>query len=130
MNIEEDERPVVAAIHPKLIEELKIRKETIEKETGRKAKGGVTCFSEMAALELRSIRYSGDKILTEILKFKDVPIQKLIINGREEEFVSREIFKKVFIFCSVLSRKKDQSPIKVEITKIRGLKKNEIKYFW
>lgn len=126
----EEERPIVAALHPKLIEELKIRKEVIERETGRKAKGGVTCFSEMAALELRAIRQSGERILKEIYRLKEFPIKKIVIDGREEEFVPRELFKKIFIFCSVLSRKKDQNSIKIEMTKIRGLKKNEVKYFW
>ena len=34
------ERAIVAAIHPKLINELKLRKEIIEEETKRKARGG------------------------------------------------------------------------------------------
>lgn len=124
------ERPIVAAIHPKLIDELKIRKEIIEKETERKTKGGITCFSELAALELKSIRLSGEKIYKEILKIKNLPMQKLIKNGIEREYVPYEIFKKLLILASSLNRKKDQKQLKLEITKIRGLKKNEIKYVW
>ncbi len=124
------DRPIVAAIHPKLIDELKIRKELIEKETERKAKGGITCFSELAALELKSIRQSGDKIFKEILKIKNVPIQKFTKKGVEMEYVPYEIFKKLCILASSLNRKKDQKQLKLEITKIRGHKKNELKFFW
>ncbi len=126
-----NERPIVAAIHPTLINELKIRKEEIEKETGRKAKGGITCFSELAALELRSIRQSGNKIYNEILKIKCIPVKKIIKkNGVETEYVPYEFFKKIYILASALKHKKDEKQIKIEITKIKGLKKNEIKYFW
>lgn len=124
------DRPVTVAINPRLIEELKVRKETIENETERKAKGGITCFSELAALELKSIRQSGDKIFKEILKIKKVQIKKIIERGVEREYVPYEIFKKLFIFSSALNRKKDQKQIKLEITKIRGIKKNEIKFLW
>jgi hypothetical protein len=124
------DRPVTVAINPRLIEELKIRKETIEKETERKAKGGITCFSELAALELKSIRQSGDKIFKEILKIKKVPVKKIIERGVDREYVPYEIFKKLLILSSALNRKKDQKQIKLEITKIRGIKKNEIKFLW
>jgi len=128
-----DERPVTVAVHPKLIDELKHRKESIEKETGRKAKGGLTTFSEMAAMELNSIREGGEKIMQEIFKtykIKDLPVKRFSNMGIEEEYVPYEIFKKLYILCSVLSRKKDQTPIRLEVTKIRGLNKNEIIYFW
>lgn len=124
------DKPIVVAIHPKLVNELKIRKEIIESETERKAKGGITCFSEMAAMELNSIRASGKKIYDEILKLKNIPVKKFTENGVEKDFVPYEIFKKIYIFSSILSRKKDQTPLRIEITKIRGLKKNEFKYFW
>jgi len=126
----EQDRPVVAAINKKLIDELKIRKDTIESETGRKAKGGITCFSELAALELMSIRQTGDKIFKEILKIKNIPVKKFTENGIEKEFVPYELFKKLLLLSSTLSRKKDQVTLKVEMIKIRGLKKNEVRYFW
>lgn len=120
----------VVAVHPKLLEELKIRKDMVENETGRKAEGGITAFSEMAALELRSIRNSGSRIMSEILKLKSIPVKKFVINGVEREFVPYELFKRLIIMASVLNRKKDQPSLKIEITKIRGLKKNEIKYLY
>ena len=126
----EEDRPVAVAVSPKLIEELKFRKDSIEGETGRKAKGGITAFSELAALELKSVRMSGEKIFSEILKLKNVPIKKILVNGVEREFVPYEIFKKIYIFSSALSHKKDQTPMRIEVTKLRGLKKNEIKCFW
>ncbi len=126
----EEDRPIAVAVSSRLVEELKIRKDTIEKETGRKAKGGITAFSELAALELKAVRMSGDKIVKEILKLKDVPVKKIIDKGVEREFVPYEIFKKIYIFSSALNHKKDQTPMRIEVTKLRGLKKNEIKCFW
>ena len=125
-----NERPVVAAIHQRLIDELKERKDVIENETGRKAKGGITCFSELAALELNSIRKSGDQIFKEILKIRKLPVKKITERGVEREYIPYEVFKKLQILASSLNRKKEQKQIRVEITKIRGLKKNDIKYFW
>lgn len=120
----------IVAVHPKLKEELKIRKDMIEKETGKPTKGGITTFSAMAAMELKAIRQSSDQIIREVLKLKEVKANKFIVNGKEEEFIPYEVYKRLLIFLSVISRKKDSSPIKVEITKMRGLKKNEIRYFW
>lgn len=121
-----DIRPIIAAIHPSMVEELKIRKETLEKETGRKTRGGITCFSELAALELRLIRLSGDKILQEMFSLKNPPIKKIIENGIEKEYVSYEVYKKLFLYLSVLSKKKDSQQIILEINKLKGMKKNEI----
>lgn len=129
----QDSRPVTVAVHPKLIDEIKFRKEFIESKTGRKAKGGLTTFSETAAMELKAIRESGDKIMGHInktFKLKNSFIKRFSSNGINEDYVPFEIFKKIYILCSVLSRKKDQTPIQLEITKIRGLNKNEIICLW
>lgn len=129
-------RPITVAIHPNLKHELEIRKEIIEKELGRKTHGGITCFSEMAALELWALRQSGKKIMSEILKLSkneeslDKYIHKFKINGVEQPFIPFWIFKKIYIFSSVLNLKKDEKNIKMEVHKIRGLKKNDIKYWW
>ncbi len=123
-------RPITAAIHPRLVNELEIRKNQIESETGRPVEGGKTSFSEMAAMELWSLRQSGKRIMEEILKIKCPEVYKFQINGVETEFVPYWIFKKLFILSSTLSRRKDHNPIRVEIKKIKGLKKNEIKFFW
>lgn len=125
-----EEEFITVRVHPLLVEELKIRKETIERETERKAKGGLTIFSELAALELKGIRHSGSEIMRELLKLKDIPVKKFDDEGVEKDFVPYEIFKTLYRFASVLSRKKDQNSIRMEITKIRGLKKNEVKLFW
>ena len=127
------ERPITVAVHPKLIEELKFRKEFIEKYTGRRAKGGLTTFSETAAMELKAIRESGNKIMSEIMKImkiKDNYFKKISDMGIEREYVPFEIFKKMYILCSVLNRKKDHNLLKMEVTKIRGLDKNEIIHLW
>jgi len=120
----------VVAVHPRLLEELKIRKEIIENEIGRKFEGGITCFSNLASIELWSIRQSGNKILKDILKLEKIPVSKFTVNGSETEFVPYWIFKNLYILLSVLKNKKDNNLIRAEITKLRGLKKNEIKYFW
>jgi hypothetical protein len=126
----EKERPIVAAVHPKLIEELKHRQISMEEATGRKTRGGMTTFSEQAGYELESIRTSGQRIMSEIFKLKEVPIKKFIINGIELDFVPYEYYKKLYIFSSVLHKKKDQKQIKVEVQKIKGLQKDEVKIFW
>lgn len=117
-------------VHPNLLEELKKRKETIELETGEVTEGGITAFSAMAALELKLLRESSDKIIRESLKLNRVKINKFNINGRDEDFVPYEVYKELILYLSVLRVKKDQNPIKIEINKLRGLKKNEIRYFW
>jgi len=127
---QKEERPIVAAIHPSMIRELKLRKELIETETKRKARGGITCFSEMAAMELSFIRKSGEEIYNEITKLNKINIKKININGVSTPFVPYDIFKKLYIITSILKTKKDNKLIQMEITKIKGLKKNEIKYLW
>jgi len=102
----------------------------IEDETGRKTKGGLTCFSEMAAHELKCMRLTGEELLKEIIKTNHPPVKKFLVNGVETEFVPYEIFKKLYIFSTALKKKKDHKQIRVEVSKIRGLKKNEISYFW
>lgn len=123
-------RPIVVAVHPNLVDELKQRRDLMEKETGRKTKGGITCFSEMAAFELMLLRASGENIMREILNLDNIPIHKCFENGIEKEFVPYEIFKKLYIYSSALNKKKDIKQIKVEVSKIKGMKKNEIKYLF
>lgn len=124
-----EERPIVIAAHPNLIEEFKIRKKIIEDETSRKNRGGLTVISEMAAMELKMIRMSGDKIYNEILKIKS-PIIKQFSEEPNNCYVPYELYKKLYILSSTLYKKKDQQQINVEISKIKGLKKNEVKCFW
>ncbi|MCK9430228.1 MAG: hypothetical protein M0R17_09515 [Candidatus Omnitrophica bacterium] len=131
--INQEERPVTVAVHPRLIEELKKRKEQIELETGRKMWGGLTKSSEMASMELKEIRKSGDDLMKDILKecnYKELPIKKIVEGNIEKEYVPYEIFKKLHRMVAVLSKKKDQTQIQLEVTKMRGIKKNEIICFW
>ncbi|MDD4110152.1 MAG: hypothetical protein PHS54_01210 [Clostridia bacterium] len=128
--IEERERPVVIAVHPKLEFELKQRKEELESITGRPIKGGLTTYSEFAAFELEGIRKSGDEINQEILKIKDNHIKEIEINGVMMPFVPYEHYKKLFIFASILKKKKDQQQINVDLSKLKGLKKNDVKIYW
>jgi len=51
-----EELPVRVFIHPALLEELKIRKENIEKEQDYPIKGGLPVVSKIAAEELKMIR--------------------------------------------------------------------------
>jgi len=128
--IEQRERPVVVAVHPKLEFELKKRKEELENVTGKPIKGGLTTYSEFAAFELEGIRKSGDKITGDILKIKKVPIKEFEINGTIMPFVHYEYYKKLFIFTSILKKKKDQQQINVDLSKLKGLKKNDVKLYW
>jgi ABC-type uncharacterized transport system ATPase subunit len=118
------------AVHRNLEEELKKRKEYMENITGRKTKGGLTNYSEMAAMELNTIRKEGDKIIRDILKIKEVPIKKVVEMGIEREYVSYELFKKLHIYVSILSKKRDSSQFHVEVAKLKGQQKNEIKYIY
>lgn len=124
------ERPIVAAVHHKLIEELRKRQEMMESATGRKTRGGMNTFSEQAGHELELIRASGDKIMHDIFQMKEVPIKKFVVDGIELDFVPYEYYKKLLIYSSVLCKKKDQQQIRVEVQKIKGLQKNEVKLFW
>lgn len=129
MMIERD-RPVTIAVHPKLEYELKLRKGELEDVTGRPIKGGLTTYSEFAAFELEAIRKSGAQISKEILKMNRPQIHEFEINGANRQFVTYEHFKKLFIFASVLNKKKDQQQINVDLSKLKGLKKNDVKIYW
>lgn len=124
------ERPIVAAVHPNLIMELKYRKEMIEKETQRPTKGGLTIFSKLAAEELRLSRETGDKLIRNIFSMKNINTYKFELNKEPIDFVKLDDFKKLYIYSTALSKRKDQQQIRLEIQKIKGLKKNEIKFLW
>jgi len=139
------ERAIVAAVHPNLIVELKLRRKIVEDLTNRKTKGGLTCLSQMASEELKAIRQSGEEILKEInfLKIKsegyNYKFRRFINEGNEvfvsleevkTEFIPLDFFKRIYILASALHKKKDQKQLKIEVTKVKGLKKNEINYFW
>lgn len=128
--IEEKDRAVIVAVHPKLENELKIRKQELESVTERPIKGGLTTYSKIAAFELEAIRKSGKEIVEEVLKLHDIPINKFSVNGVETEFVQYEYFKKLFIYLAILNKKKDQHQINVDLTKLKGLKKNDVKIYW
>ncbi len=128
--IEEKERAVIVAIHPKLEAELKARKEELESVTGKPIKGGLTTYSKMAAFELEAIRKSGDELKKEILKLEDFPVQSFNVDGEEKDFIEYSYFKKLFIYLSILNKKKDQQQINVDLTKLKGLKKNNVKVYW
>jgi hypothetical protein len=124
-----EERPIAAAIHPNLARELRIRKEMLEKETQRPTKGGLTIFSKLAAEELRLIRES-QLLISKELNTKDIKVYEFEVLGQLKRFVLEDDFKKLSFFCSVLNKKKDNHQIRLEIQKIKGLKKNEIKFLW
>jgi len=126
----EERDVIVAAVSKDLIEELKFRQAIMETETGRKTRGGLTTFSKLAARELKAMRCSGEELMFELIKNKNPPVKKFNINGSELEFVPYELYKKLYIFASALNKKKDQQQIHVEVSKIKGLKKNEVKMFW
>lgn len=126
----DEERPIVAAVSPDLIEELKFRQAILEDETGRKTRGGLTTFSKLAARELKAMRCSGEELMFQLIKNKNPPVRKFLVNGAELEFVPYELYKKLYILASALNKKKDQQQIHVEVSKIKGLKKNEVKMFW
>ena len=129
MIIEKD-RPVTIAVHPKLEVELKMRKQELEDVTGKPIKGGLTTYSQMAAFELETIRKSGNYILKEILNIKNVKIYKLNTGSESIDVVPYDYFKKLFILSSILNKRKDQKQIKVDLTKLKGLKKNDVKIYW
>lgn len=123
------ERPVVVAVHPKLETELKKRREELESITERPIKGGLTTYSELAAFELEGIRKSGEQLMREVLKIGKPKIINIEINGVKKQFVAYEHFKKLFIFTSILNKKKDQKQINVDLSKLKGLKKNDVKIY-
>jgi len=123
-------RPVTIAVHPKLEFELKKRREELENVTERPIRGGLTTYSEFAAFELEAIRRSGKQINKEILKIKTPDVFEFEVKGVDRQFVPYEHFKKLFIFASILNKKKDQQQINVDLSKIKGLKKNDVNIYW
>lgn len=126
----ENTRPFLTAqVHVNLINELKIRKQQIQDETTRPFSGGLPWVSQLAAEELRYMRMSGEE-LNKILNDLKIKIIQIEQQGEVRSFVSYEDFKKFFRVVTALNKKKDQNQIKLEIQKIKGLKKNEIKFLW
>lgn len=123
-------RPVTVAVHPKLEFELKERRRELEDITDRPVRGGLTTYSELAAFELESIRKSGCEINKEIFKIKGPDIFEFDVNGVRRQFVAFENFKKLFILASILNKKKDKQQINVDLSKLKGLKKNNVEIFW
>lgn len=120
------ERPVVVAIHKDLEKELKERQNEMRNLTGRKSRGGLTVFSRLAAFELKMIRESGQEISKKINNLNSIKVEN--INGNK--YVPYEWYKKLYILCSILNKKKDSRQIKIDVTKIKGLKKNELNFFY
>jgi hypothetical protein len=73
---------------------------------------------------------NGEYLMKEIFNASNPPIYKVLIDGIEREVVAYEHFKKMFIFSTLLRKKKDQQQIRVEVQKIKGLKKNDVNCFW
>ena len=66
-------------VHPALAEELKIRKEELEKKTGAKINGGMPIISESVAKYLKNKRERGDKWLrVEIQKLRGTSKNEII----------------------------------------------------
>jgi hypothetical protein len=126
----DEERAVVIAVHPKMEYELKRRKEELEKITGKPIRGGLTTYSKFAAFELETIRKSGEEINREILKVGAPEIYEFDVEQEKRQFIAYEIFKKLFILTSILNKKKDHRQINVDLTKIKGLKKNDAKIYY
>jgi hypothetical protein len=126
----DEERAVVIAVHPKMEYELKKRKEELEKITGKPIRGGLTTYSKFAAFELETIRKSGEEINREILKVGAPEIYEFDVEQEKRQFIAYEIFKKLFILTSILNKKKDHRQINVDLTKIKGLKKNDAKIYY
>jgi hypothetical protein len=126
----EGTRPFLTAqVHINLINELKVRKQQIIDETDRPISGGLPLVSQLAAEELRYMRMSGEE-LNNLLKSLDVNIIQIEQFGEKRSFVCYEDFKKFFRIATALNKKKDQNQIRLEIQKIKGLKKNEVKFLW
>lgn len=122
-----EDPPVTVAVHPMLLEELKAMQSQIFEETKRKSLGGVTTYSKLAALQLRLIRTQGKSIWDELKKnHKNIDVK--IIDGIE--YVPYTLYKNLYIYSEVLSKKKDNKQIKVEIAKIKGIQKDEINILW
>ena len=124
------DRPVVVSVHQSLIDELKIRQDYMRNITGKKTQGGLTTFSKLAAIELKSLRLTSNKLLKEIIKNQHPPIIKLPLNGSILPFVPYEFYKKLYIFSVALRNKKDTKQITLDVSKLKGLKKNNAKIYW
>lgn len=110
-----------------MAEELQIRKEELEKNTGYKIQGGIPVISHIAALELRRVRSAGDKILADIA-IHNKSVKKYTFEN--EQYVKVDDWNKLLGYLKSLSKKKDTSQINLEIHKIKGIKKNEIINIW
>lgn len=57
------EEPVIILVHPILKEELKIRKEELEKKLGYNVHGAMPVVSKIVGIELRQLRLKNKKLI-------------------------------------------------------------------
>lgn len=124
----ERNRPIVVAVHPKLKLELDLRRDLLTHNYI--PKGGIKTASELAAAELESIRKSEEELKQDSLTFRNPKKFKFEIKGCEEIFVEMATYIKLFKFVATLNKKKDRKQINVDLSKIKGLKKNDCKIYW
>jgi hypothetical protein len=131
---DEHRNAVVLAIHPILANELKIMKFEMEKLGGLPTEGGFTSYSEIIGRQIRLMREKKEnKDLMQYISDSEISIKNPIMHNSEKGVIPcipLEVFKKVFISLIALNKMKDEQQVRFELTKIKGIKKNEIKFLY
>lgn len=120
----EEKDRVTVQIHQDLKEELDKRKEFLT--TNYIPNGGIRTASLLAAFELKLIRQSKEELKKEFLSLE----KPKIFNFDCEPYVKMEDYIKLFNFAAIINKRKDKQQINVDFSKLKGMKKNDVKISW
>jgi len=115
---------ITVQIHPDLKYELDKRKEFLT--VRYRPDGGFRTASQLAAFELEMIRASQQELKKELKKLED---PKTIVQGAEA-FVNINDYIKLMKLASSINKRKDVKQINVDFSKIKGVKKSDVKFCW
>ena len=115
---------ITVQIHPNLKYELDRRKEFLT--VRYRPDGGFRTASQLAAFELQMIRVSQEDIKKQIKKLEN---PNTIIQG-SETFVNINDYITLMKFAASLNKRKDNKQINIDFSKIKGVKKSDVKIRW
>lgn len=133
---DENRRAVILAVHPLLANELRMLKHIMEKENNfLPPEGGYTTYSKILGEQIRQIRLGNKdpELRRMIFESKNYLKEPLMYKNFEDQIIPcipLGLFKKLYLMLLTLNSKKDQQKIRLEISKMKGIQKNDVKFIY